>query len=45
MPDRYYGHGKRKSSEAEVYVTKGTGKVIINNEPLADYCGDVYHRG
>jgi small subunit ribosomal protein S9 len=26
-------------------VTPGTGKVIINNEPLADYCGDVYHRG
>jgi hypothetical protein len=30
VPDRYYGYGKRKSSEAEVYITKGTGKVIIN---------------
>lgn len=45
VPDRYYGYGKRKSTEAEVYITKGTGKVTINNEPLADYCGDVYHRG
>jgi ribosomal protein S9 len=31
VPDRYYGYGKRKSTEAEVYLTKGTGKVIINN--------------
>ena len=31
VPDRYFGYGKRKSSEAEVYVSKGNGKVIINN--------------
>ena len=45
VPDKFYGYAKRKSSEAEVYVTEGNGKVMINNEPLADYCGDVYHRG
>jgi hypothetical protein len=31
VPDRFYGHATRKSSEAEVYLTKGTGKVLINN--------------
>lgn len=31
VPDRYFGYGKRKSTEAEVYVSKGTGKVVINN--------------
>jgi ribosomal protein S9 len=25
-------------------VKKGTGKVLINKEPLADYFADVYHR-
>jgi small subunit ribosomal protein S9 len=45
IPDRFYGYAKRKSGEAEVFVVKGTGKVTINGEPLADYCGDVYHRG
>lgn len=30
VSDKYYGYGKRKSTEAQVYVTKGTGKVIIN---------------
>lgn len=43
-PDVFYGHGTRKSSEAQVYVKKGTGKVLINKEPLADYFADVYHR-
>lgn len=31
IPDKFYGHATRKSSEAEVFVVKGTGKVIINN--------------
>ena len=26
-------------------MVPGNGKVIINKEPIADYCGDVYHRG
>lgn len=45
VTDKYYGHATRKSGEAEVYITKGNGKVIVNGEPLADYFGDVYHRG
>lgn len=45
VPDKFFGHGKRKSSQAEVTITEGTGKVIVNGEPLADYFGDVYHRG
>lgn len=45
LSDKYYGHATRKSGEAEVFLTKGNGKVTINGEPLADYFGDVYHRG
>ena len=29
--------GRRKSSVARVYLTKGTGKIVINNKELADY--------
>jgi len=29
--------GRRKSSVARVYLTKGTGKIVINNNELADY--------
>ena len=45
IPDKFYGYARRKKSEAEVFVTPGNGKVMINKEPLADYFGDVYHRG
>jgi ribosomal protein S9 len=30
ITDKYYGFAKRKSGEAEVYITKGNGKVIVN---------------
>lgn len=29
--------GRRKSSVARVYVTKGTGKILINKRELTDY--------
>jgi hypothetical protein len=31
VPDRFYGYAKRKSTEAEVFLTRGTGKILINN--------------
>ena len=34
---QYYGTGKRKSSIARVYVTAGTGKIIVNDRPVDDY--------
>ena len=35
----YYGTGRRKTSVARVYLTQGTGKVIINNRNIDDYFG------
>ena len=36
---RYYGTGRRKKSVARVYLTAGTGKIIINNRDIDDYLG------
>jgi len=35
--DRYYGTGKRKTSTARVYISPGSGEIIVNRRPLADY--------
>lgn len=37
--EQYYGTGRRKSSAARVFMTKGTGKIMINNRPLDEYFG------
>ena len=34
---QYYGTGKRKSSIARVYLTAGTGKVVVNGHPVEEY--------
>ena len=34
---QYYGTGKRKSSIARVYITAGTGKVVVNGHPVEEY--------
>ena len=34
---QYYGTGKRKSSIARVYLTAGTGKVVVNGHPVEAY--------
>lgn len=34
---QYYGTGRRKSSIARVYVTSGTGKIIVNGRPVEEY--------
>ena len=34
---QYYGTGRRKSSIARVYVTSGTGKIIVNGRPVENY--------
>ena len=33
----YIGTGRRKSSVARVYMTPGTGKIIVNDKTLEDY--------
>ena len=35
----YYGTGRRKSSKARVFMTKGKGKIVINDRPLDEFFG------
>ena len=37
--DRFYATGKRKSAIARVWITPGTGKVIVNKMESDDYFG------
>lgn len=32
-----YGTGRRKRSQARVFLRKGTGSIIVNDKPLDDY--------
>lgn len=36
-PVNYYGTGRRKSSVARVYITPGTGKIIVNGREAKEY--------
>jgi small subunit ribosomal protein S9 len=35
----YYGTGRRKTSTARVYLTKGTGEINVNSRPLDLFFG------
>jgi small subunit ribosomal protein S9 len=35
----YYGTGRRKSSKARVFMTKGKGKIVVNDRPLDEFFG------
>ena len=37
--ETYYGTGRRKSSAARVFLTKGSGKIVINDRPIDDFFG------
>jgi len=37
--ESYYGTGRRKSSTARVYLTKGSGSIIANNRSIDEYFG------
>ena len=37
--EQYYGTGRRKSSKARVFMTKGTGRIVINERPLDEFFG------
>jgi len=39
MAETYYSTGRRKSSTARVYLTKGSGAIKINNRTIEDYFG------
>jgi small subunit ribosomal protein S9 len=34
---QYYGTGRRKSSIARVYITAGTGKILVNGRDVNEY--------
>ncbi len=35
--EQFYGTGRRKSSKARVYLTKGKGEIIVNNRPIDEF--------
>jgi len=37
--EQYYGTGRRKSSKARVYMSKGKGDIIVNKRPLDEFFG------
>jgi len=39
MAEQYYSTGRRKSSVARVYLTPGSGQVMVNNKSLDDFFG------
>jgi small subunit ribosomal protein S9 len=39
MAETYYSTGRRKSSTARVYLTKGSGAITINNRTIEQYFG------
>ena len=40
--DRYYATGKRKTAIARVWLTPGSGKVIVNKMTAEDYFGGTF---
>lgn len=39
MSETYYGTGRRKTSTARVFLTRGTGQINVNGRALDDYFG------
>ena len=37
--ERLYATGRRKTSSARIYLSKGDGAITVNNKKLADYFG------
>ena len=37
--NQFYGTGRRKSSTARVYMTPGSGNILVNKRPLDEYFG------
>ncbi len=37
--EQYYGTGRRKTSAARVYLTKGNGQIMINGRPIDQFFG------
>lgn len=39
MAETYYATGRRKTSTARVYLTSGSGNILINGHSIEDYFG------
>lgn len=39
MPETQYSTGRRKSSSARVYLSAGSGNIMVNHRPLDEYFG------
>jgi small subunit ribosomal protein S9 len=37
--EQYYGTGRRKSSKARVFISKGKGEITVNDRPLDEFFG------
>src|SRR5690554_3599919 len=37
--EQYYGTGRRKSSKARVFISKGKGDITINDRPIDEFFG------
>lgn len=37
--EQYYGTGRRKTSTARVFISQGTGTIVVNDRPLDEYFG------
>lgn len=40
--DSFYATGKRKNAIARVWLTPGTGKVVVNKRDAVDYFGNIF---
>jgi small subunit ribosomal protein S9 len=39
MTEQYYATGRRKTSSARVYLSAGTGEIVVNGLPVDDFFG------
>lgn len=39
MADKYYATGRRKEATARVWISEGTGKIVVNGSSMEDYFG------
>ena len=37
--EQFYGTGRRKSSTARVFLTRGSGQILVNDRPLDEFFG------
>lgn len=40
MEERYYATGRRKTAVARVWITQGSGKIIVNDTEVQKYFGE-----